>query len=169
MRATRTDPLLSMVLHNVRRGGHAKLQRFYFLIGEKREKLTIEGDSLLWGMRVIVPRKLRQQVLQELHRGNSGTVCMKSLARNHVWWLHLDHDLEECAKECQACQVGKHALPKAPLHPWAWPAALWQCVHVEFAGPVRGKMLLLLINAHSKWPELLIIKSKTSGSTIEAL
>ena len=92
---------------------------------EKRKELTNEGDSLLWGMRVIVPRKLRQQVLQELHRGPPGTVRMKSLARSHVWWPHLDHNLEECAKECQACLAGKHAPLKAPLHPWAWPTAPW--------------------------------------------
>ena len=39
---------------------------------------------------------------------------------------------EELAKNCTACQAVKKAPIKAPLHPWAWPTAPWQRVHVAF-------------------------------------
>ena len=38
----------------------------------------------MWGIRVIVPESLRQQVLEQLHETHSGIVGMKSLARSHV-------------------------------------------------------------------------------------
>ena len=42
-------------------------------------------------------------------------------------------------------------------------------IHVDFAGPVQGKMLLVAYDAHSKWPEVLVMSSTTSGRTIGVL
>ena len=39
-----------------------------------RNELTLEGDCILRGIRVAVPPKLRQEVLQELHLSHPGTV-----------------------------------------------------------------------------------------------
>ena len=47
----------------------------------KQEELTAEGHCLLWGIRVIIPSKLRHRVLQELHNGHPGVVRMKQTAR----------------------------------------------------------------------------------------
>ena len=41
--------------------------------------------------------------------------------------------------------------------------------HVHYAGPFLRKMFLVVVDAHSKWPEVLIMNSTTSQSTIEAL
>ena len=38
------------------------------------------------GCRVVIPEKLQQKVLDELHRGHPGVVRMKMQAQNHVWW-----------------------------------------------------------------------------------
>ena len=57
----------------------------------------------------------------------------------------------------------------APLHPWDWPDTPWQRIHVDFAGPFEGKMFLVAIDAHSKWPEVFIMKSTTTEKTIEKL
>ena len=42
-------------------------------------------------------------------------------------------------------------LELAPLHPWAWLMVPWQHIHVDFAGSENGKMLLILVDTHSKW------------------
>ena len=34
---------------------------------DRRQELTVEGDCLLWGTRVVVPVKLRQRILSDLH------------------------------------------------------------------------------------------------------
>ena len=94
---------------------------------------------------------------------------MKALARSYVWWPGLDQQIEERAKSCSACQVNKNAAPKAPLHPWAWPTVPWQRIHIDFAGPVEGKMLLIIVDAHSKWPEVFIMSTTTSTKTITKL
>ena len=40
----------------------------------RRHELTVEGDCLLWGIRVLVPRSLQMKVLNELHRDHPGVV-----------------------------------------------------------------------------------------------
>ena len=48
----------------------------------RQNELTIEAGCLLWGIRVIVPEKYRQSVLEELHTSHCGIVRM---ARLHVY------------------------------------------------------------------------------------
>lgn len=40
---------------------------------------------------------------------------------------------------------------------------------MDFAGPFRGKMFMLLVDAHSKWPEILEMTSTTADNTIATL
>ena len=77
--------------------------------------------------------------------------------------------MENLAKTCPACQSVKNALTKAPLHPWARPMAPWQRMHVDFAGPFAGKMFLVMVDTHSKWPEVHIMSTTTATKTIAVL
>ena len=92
---------------------------------------------------------------------------MKALARSHVWWPSMDK--EDLVRQCANCQRECHMPAKAPLHPWAWPALPWQRIHVDYAGPVAGKMLFVVVDAHSKWPEVVPMSSSTTARTIQAL
>ena len=80
---------------------------------------------------------------------------MKAIAKSCVWWPGLDKEIEIIMVTCPACQAVKQAPAKAPLHPcMIWPTKPWQRLHIDFAGPFKGKTYLLLIDAHSKWPEI---------------
>ncbi|XP_064486429.1 uncharacterized protein LOC135398834 isoform X2 [Ornithodoros turicata] len=61
------------------------------------------------------------------------------------------------------------APPKSPLHPWSWPTAPWHRLHADFAGPFKGHMFLIVMDAHSKWPEVFIMGKTTTKHTIEKL
>ena len=148
--ATRVDPLLSKVLRCVRKGWPENVEQNLHPFWRKSKELTLEGDTLLGGIRIIVPSKLRERVLKELHRRHPGGVRMKALSQSHVWWPGLDKEMESLVKACHSCQAVKDNPPKAPSHPWAWPTAPWQHIHIDFAGPVMGKMLLIAVDVHLK-------------------
>ena len=86
---------------------------------------------------------------------------MKTLARRYVWWPGIDSELEDSVKHCSKCQEHQHLLAKAPMHPWEWPDRLWACIHIDYAGPIEGKMVLIMVDAHSKWLEALVVNSAT--------
>ena len=123
----------------------------------------------MWGIRVVIPTKFRQQVMDELHTSHAGIVRMKSLARIHVWWPSIDKDIEQLAHSCETCQSMQNKPPPVLLHPWTWPMQPWQRIHIDYAGPFMGAMFLVVVDAHSKWVEVVIMSSTTSSKTIAEL
>ena len=163
---TRQDPCLSRVLRYAREGWPGEVEEELKPYFHRRLVLSTEGDCLLWGMRVVVPRRLRACVLQELHNDHPGVVRMKALARSICWWPQIDREIEECVRGCLDCQSVRSTPPVAPLHPWIWPSKPWQRLHVDFAGPFFDRMFFIVIDAHSKWPEVIPMTSTTAGCTI---
>ena len=96
-------------------------------------------------------------------------VRMKALACSYFWWSQLDSDIETTSRTCGGCQQTQKNPATAPLHPWEWPAQPWQHLHIDFAGPLDGNMFLTMVDAHSKWPEVIPMKSTTSAKTISKL
>lgn len=135
----------------------------------RRNQLTLHGGCILLGTRVVIPAKLQRAVLAELHEGHPGIVRSKALARSYVWWPSIEGDLERMVQSCTDCQEQRSAPCKAPLHPWAWPSAPWQRIHIDFAGPFQQSMFLIVVDAHSKWPEVFMMRSTTADATIECL
>lgn len=58
----------------------AQLHPFF----RRKLEITVECDCLMWGTEVIVPNKLQERILQELHAGHTGIVRMKCLARSRI-------------------------------------------------------------------------------------
>lgn len=56
----------------------------------------------------------------------------------------------------------------ALLNPWQWPEEPWVKVHIDFAGPLEEHMFLVLLDAHSKWPEVEVMKSTSSVKRVKA-
>ena len=94
---------------------------------------------------------------------------MKAVARSYCWWIGPDKDIETLRKSCEDCHAVKSNPTAATLHHWVWPDAPWTRIHADYAGPFLEKMFLVVVDAHSKWPEVLIMNSLTYQSTIEAL
>lgn len=167
---TQRHPVLSQVHNYVLRGWPSEvnddLLRPYV---SRQHELTIHDGCVLWGSRVVIPDCLRSTLLHELHEGHPGMVRMKALARSYLWWPGLDQDIEETARSCSGCVQTLKNPATAPLHPWQWPAQPWQRLHVDFAGPLDGLMWLIVVDAHSKWPEVMAMKSTTAAKTIDKL
>ena len=162
-RGTDRDPLLSRIRTYTLQGWpssltEGELQPYW----RRRDEISVSDHILLWGSRVIVPPKARERVLEVLHSTHPGVSRMKSLARSYVWWPSMDSEIEQSVKNCQACQQHLNAPAKAPLHPWEWPERAWSRVHVDYAGPMDGLMFLIVIDAYSKWMEVVPVKSATS-------
>eukprot|EP00731_Ephydatia_muelleri_P023099 Em0015g682a len=166
---SRQDKELSKVMRYLQNGWPEMVTAELQPYEAKKTELTIENHTLLWGMRVVIPRKLQAKVLSELHQNHPGMSRMKSLARSHVWWPNIDRDIEACVRACECCQAIKQSIPLAPMQPWTWPERPWQRVHVDFAGPFLGKMFFLLMDAHSKWPEVYEMTSTTAQKTVDIL
>ena len=167
--ATRNDLALSKVFTYVESGWPKQVSDSLKPYKTRQNEIGIENGCLMWGMRIIVPEKLQAKVLQSLHESHPGVTRMKAIARSYFWWSGLDQAIETLAKSCSVCRASQAAPPVAPLHPWVWPDTPWRRIHVDFAGPFQGRMFFILVDAHSKWPEVISMSATTSHHTIEAL
>ena len=168
-KACRYDLILSKVFRYTKFGWPEQVEDELKPYWNHRDELCIEGGCLMLGIWVIIPQKLQRKVLEELHRDHPGIVRMKSVARSYCWWSHMDKDIEALVQACQPCQQIRNAPSASPLHPWLWPSKPWIRIHVDFAGPFQKKMFMLVVDSHSKWPEIIEMPSTTSSKTIEEL
>jgi hypothetical protein len=167
-RETRRDAVLAKVLDYSRQGWPSRQHLSCELhpFDDRKTELSIEQDCLMWGCRVIIPEKLKERMLEELHSTHIGMSRMKALARQHVWWPKMDADIEETVRRCAPCQEIQQSCQPVPLHPMVWPDKAWQRVHIDYAGPFQGKMFLICVDAYSKWPEVIRTEDTTTVGTI---
>ncbi|KRY76829.1 Uncharacterized protein T4A_1279, partial [Trichinella pseudospiralis] len=81
----------------------------------------------------------------------------------------MNKDIEMKAQSCEACATAQKNPAKVAVKPWEVADRPWKRIHVDFAGPINGNMFLIVVDAHSKWPEVLHMPHITTEQTIESL
>ena len=160
-----STPPRKLTDENEFRTDNPKLKPYF----DRRHELSIDTGCILWGSRVVIPDKLRQDILELLHSTHMGMVGMKALARGYIWWPGLDADIERTARQCDACQENQRKPPKSVPHPWVKPSGPWERLHLDFCGPVFSSMWLVVIDSYSKWVEILRMANIKSGPVIREL
>ncbi|KFD56854.1 hypothetical protein M513_02111, partial [Trichuris suis] len=87
------------------------------------------------------------------------------------WNLQPAHfkTIERRVAECSDCQQYRGNPPKAPPRVWNWTPRPWSRIHIDFAGPFRGKTYLLIVDSHSKWLDVEQVASTESKEVIRHL
>ncbi|XP_003367099.1 putative integrase core domain protein, partial [Trichinella spiralis] len=168
--ATEKDSVLKQVKQFVLSGWPEKCPReelrSYFI---KRTELSVSYGCLLWGIRTVIPMKLRSRVLMKLHETHPGRERMVSMARQFCWWPAMNKDIEMKAQSCEGCATAQKNPAKVAVKPWEVADRPWKRIHVDFAGPINEKMFSIMVDAHSKWPEALHMPHIATEHTIESL
>ena len=58
---------------------------------------------------------------------------------------------------------------KVPIRTWKWPEKPWTRLHVDHAGPVEGKTIFIIVDAHSKWIDAHVVPSTSATAAIDKL
>ena len=93
-RETSRDKILSQVYRSTMtrwNQEHNEILKSYY---SRRNELTTFQGCVMWCCRIVIPKKLRLAVLNELQTGHLGVVRMKTLARRYIWWPKMDQEIE---------------------------------------------------------------------------
>lgn len=167
--ATAKDKLLSKVIPYIEHGWPSEkttLPEELHQYSCRREELSFEHGVVLWLGRIVIPNKLRQPIMTLLHEGHPGIAAIKSKAKFQVWWPNMDKHLEEFVQQCSGCQENRPKDTEVPVFSWTVPTEVWSRLHIDYAGPFQGKMWLIIVDAKSKWLEVIPTNNTSSANTI---
>ena len=104
------------------------------------------------------------------HEGHGqGETKTVSLLRERVWFPRLARMTREFVASCTPCAAAVASNPPAPIKTGEMHEKPWQIVACDFKGPIggsRGYYFHVIINLHSRWPEVALVKS-TSFDKLE--
>jgi len=167
--ATRKEHVLAQIYRFILSGWPSTISDLVKPYHRIRHELSTSNGCIVWGFRTIIPSCFRDKLLNYLHSSHDGMGRMKSLARQYFWWPLLDKDIEDLVSECQTCSLNSKQPPKMTLKQWSVPEVPWQRIHIDFMGPFLNYYYLVVVDAHSKWLEVILMNKITSENTIEAL
>ncbi len=161
-RETRRDPALSQVYSAIYSGWNAEQKLRFTQFYQHRDELTLDGGCIIWGLRVVLPPKLRSWVLEELHVG-------QVTRKNFIWWPGIDQQIEQFAMHCSGCQH----VQKVPK-PCTATSVGMACVTVAkdpcgLCGYTFTTTFLVVVDVCSNWPEVFSMTSTTAAQTVMVL
>ena len=135
-----------------------------------RNELTMLGKLVWRGTRLVIPKKLHEQILDLAHEGHQGIVKTKQRLCTTVRWPGIDRQAEQRCRTCHGCQLVGKLLPPEPLKRTDLPTQPWQDLAADLLGPLpRGEYLLVVVDYFSQFFEVAMTKSVTSGKIISCL
>ena len=66
-----------------------------------RDELAVESGIIFKGRQVLMPKKLRPDLITQLHSGHQGIEKTRRLARESVYWPRINRDIEQLCKNCK--------------------------------------------------------------------
>ncbi|XP_045452155.1 uncharacterized protein K02A2.6-like [Melitaea cinxia] len=133
-------------------------------------ELCFFDNVLLRGNRLVIPSKLRRNVLDAAHEGHPGIVAMKGRLRCKVWWPRIDKDAETLVKSCRGCTLVGLPNPPVPMKRRELPEAPWVDIAMDLLGPLpSGDYLFVVVDYYSRYKEVKITKIITSAVIIKLL
>lgn len=135
-----------------------------------RMEFCIVDGLILRNDRLVIPRALRNQVLDLAHQGHPGIVSMKVRLRSKVWWPSIDNMAEKAVKQCKSCLQTSSFDPPEPMVRRKFPSGAWSEISMDFLGPLpSGETLLIVIDNFSRFAEVMIMRNTSTFESIRVL
>ena len=128
------------------------------------EELMIENGLILKGMKTVIPDEKREEILKQIHEGHLGFNKCQMRAKETVYWLGLNEQLERLILNCQLClkysrskdKVNPHTALGHEVPPVPWSKLATDIFHYE------SQPHLLIVNYTSTLPTVRKLKSMSA-------
>lgn len=133
-----------------------------------KNNIFVDNGLVYLGDRIMVPKSLRQEMLETLHESHIGITKTKMRARQILYWPGIDTDIENFIASCKICEKFQPANHKEPMIPHQVPSYPFECIGCDIM-TYGNKDYLVVVDYYSKWIEIVAIKTKQSNEQIEVL
>ena len=134
-----------------------------------RNDLTTDDGLVLRNQRLVIPRSMQREVLDELHASHQGQTKTKRRARQVVYWPRINQDIDNIVSSCQACAERQASQVKEPLMRDQDPQFPFEDTSADLFSH-NGVEYLVFADKMSGWPFFKKIgRSATSSDVIRAI
>ena len=126
--------------------------------------LILEDGLVMKGDRIIIPEKLREEVLKAIHTGHQGETKCILLAREAVFWPGITNQIKQMVKDCTTCQKFQPAQPKMPILQPDLPTHPWEKLGTDIF-EFKGYKYLIIVDYYSRFPVIRLLQD-TSAETV---
>ena len=145
----------------------------YWKKGDKEETTDPQKDLA----RIVVPKELRNQVLQAGHdfAGHFGNKKSKTLIQAHFWWPGMGRDIVQYCKACKTCQRFNHKKTrKEPLCPLPVIDTPWSRIAIDIVGKFErtrkgNAYILTIMDFATRYMEAIPLPRVDAATTCNAL
>ena len=164
----KSDDTLKTVMQYVQNGWPKEKRRVHGPIAKywsKRGNISLHDGLLLRGRRIIIPPRLRADLLRRLHDGHQGITKTRANAASSVWWPGISQDITRVVQNCAMCEKYRRERIE-PMKGTEFPERPWSRVGVDFFQH-KDKHYLLAVDYFSRDVEISqVSKNVNSAQTI---
>ena len=130
-----------------------------------KESLGLMHGIIVKGDRILIPKALQEECLQQVHAAHLGYERTLSFAKSSVFWPLMSKDIMKLCTECPVCQKHGNQQQSESLKPIEIPPCAWHTLGVDNFSLDRQEYLLI-VDYLTKFP--IIRKTNlTAKSTIQ--
>ena len=168
---TGKDPQLAALLECSRLGLPHTQKELRHDIQEYRESrhlLTEIRGLILRGVKMVIPKSTRAEMLQRAHEGHLGVVETLSRVREVIWWPRMSNAIRQMIEHCETCTEFRPQQKKEPLQPTRLPRGPWDKVAIDLF-ELKNVQYLLSVDYYSRFPDIRTLSSTRAETVISAL
>ena len=118
-----------------------------------RDELSVQGGIIFRGERVVLPRSLRPEFMDQLHSSHLGINSCLRRARECLFWPGMSAEVRMKIETCEACREFDTKQCKEPLMPHEVPDRPWAKIGCDLV-TCEGKEYLVTADYFSNYWEI---------------
>ena len=133
-----------------------------------RDEMSVQDGLIFKGMRVVVPKAARRELLRGIHNSHLGVNGCLNRERECLYWPGMTGDIKNHVSTCEACREYERGQTEETLKSHQTPSQPWQYIAPDLF-ELEGKSYLVKSDYFSDFFELDHLRSTTSVSVIRKL
>lgn len=133
-----------------------------------RDELSTADDLIFRGQTLVIPKSLRQQMIDSIHTGHMGTQKCLLRAKDVMFWPGMTKQITDFVLECPICLNNRRSNTKEPLTPHEIPKRPWENVASDLFY-FDNKDYLITVDYYSRYFEVDALPDTKSSTVIRKL
>ncbi|UYV64550.1 K02A2.6-like [Cordylochernes scorpioides] len=164
-----SDPILCEVKKLILNGWPPNKNQTSMLTREYwnfREELTVQDGIILKNDRIVIPNKLRAEMIMKTHQGHIGINSSMRRARDNIFWPGMNAQIGQEIENCSICLSNSQNQVREPIKSHKIPNYPWERISLDIF-EIFKQNYLIIVDHCSDFFEVECLENTTSEYIIE--